>query len=73
MTTKYEIGYFDEGSEGPKWKVLKTAKREVDAQAEAEVDGLKKATPPTIDGSERLGLYIKRGTVKWFRRFSCHA
>lgn len=69
----YQIGYFDETADGPKWIAIKKARFDSDAQAEAEIDGLKKRTPTDIDGYERHGLHIKRGKVIWFRPFSVHA
>lgn len=75
MTRKmrFEIGYMEETAKGAKWVVLKIIHRATDAEAEAEVDSLKDATPTDLDGYERRGLYIKRGGAKWFRRFSVHA
>ncbi len=70
---KFEIGYTEETANGPKWIAMKTIRRATDAEAEAEIDSLKQSTPSDLDGSDRNGLYIKRGSVKWFRRFSCHA
>lgn len=70
---KFQIGYFEEAYEGPKWRTLKTLRRATDTEAEAEIDSLLAATPRTLDGDKLHGLYIKRGNVRWFRRFSCHA
>lgn len=70
---KFQIGYFQETANGKKWHALKYIERDTDAEAEAEVDMLAKCTPRDLDGRKRNGLFIRRGTKKWFRRFSCHA
>lgn len=70
---KFDIGYYDETFDGREWVSLRKFRFDTDAEAEAEIDLLADETPTDLDGNERNGLYIRRGNVKWFCRFSCHA
>lgn len=69
---KFQIGYYSETHEGKKFNALSKHTFKTDAEAEAEVDGLLHFTPLDDDGCVRSGLYIKRGSAIWFRRFSHH-
>ena len=69
----FRLGYTEETATGPKWVDLKIIKRATEAEAEAEVDSLYYASGYDLDGCKRHGVYIRRGSAKWFRRFSAHA
>ena len=69
---KFQIGYYSETHDGQKFTALSKHTFKTDAQAEAEIDSLFNFTPLDFDGCVRGGLYIKRGSVSWFRPFSHH-